>query len=312
MQPDRLDADDERALAELAGRPDRAEGRRTTSRGRCWRCASTAGSWPGVDVRHPAGRLPGAARAAVLRAGRSGAALPAPRTARRRRRPDSGQLTLDGGAGRVGRCSSRGRDGPGRRRPGPGDALRRGAAERGGARLLAELELPLTYVLADIEAVGIAVDTDLLLDLQSELRRRREGRRAGGARGGRPAVQPGLAQATAGDPVRPARAAQDQADQDRLHDRRRRAGRAVRADEQPAARAAAAAPRGRPAEDGRRFAAAADRRSRAASTRPSTRPSPPPAGCPSSIRTCRTSRCGRPRVAGSGRRSSSAVGLRVR
>ena len=31
------------------------------------------------------------------------------------------------------------------------------------------MELPLTYVLADIEAVGIAVDTDRLLDLQSEL-----------------------------------------------------------------------------------------------------------------------------------------------
>jgi len=35
--------------------------------------------------------------------------------------------------------------------------------------LLADLELPLTYVLADMEAAGIAVDTDVLLDLQSEL-----------------------------------------------------------------------------------------------------------------------------------------------
>ena len=38
-----------------------------------------------------------------------------------------------------------------------------------GAELLADMELPLTYVLADMEAVGIAADTDALLSLQSEL-----------------------------------------------------------------------------------------------------------------------------------------------
>jgi DNA polymerase I len=42
--------------------------------------------------------------------------------------------------------------------------------ESGGAsRLLGEMELPLTYVLADMEAAGIATDTDALLDLQAEL-----------------------------------------------------------------------------------------------------------------------------------------------
>ncbi len=42
--------------------------------------------------------------------------------------------------------------------------------DRGGAaRLLSELELPLTFVLADMEAVGIAADTDALLALQAEL-----------------------------------------------------------------------------------------------------------------------------------------------
>jgi DNA polymerase-1 len=42
--------------------------------------------------------------------------------------------------------------------------------ERGGAaKLLAELELPLTFVLADMEQVGIATDTGALLDLQLEL-----------------------------------------------------------------------------------------------------------------------------------------------
>ncbi len=39
----------------------------------------------------------------------------------------------------------------------------------GASRLLAEMELPLTYVLADMEAAGIATDTDALFELQSEL-----------------------------------------------------------------------------------------------------------------------------------------------
>ena len=38
-----------------------------------------------------------------------------------------------------------------------------------GAELLRDMEIPLTYVLADMEAVGIAVSTDALLDLQSDL-----------------------------------------------------------------------------------------------------------------------------------------------
>jgi DNA polymerase-1 len=42
-------------------------------------------------------------------------------------------------------------------------------ARDGAVGLLRDLELPLTYVLADMEATGIAVDTDALLELQSEL-----------------------------------------------------------------------------------------------------------------------------------------------
>src|SRR6202012_2247824 len=42
--------------------------------------------------------------------------------------------------------------------------------EAGGqTQLLADLELPLTYVLSDMEATGIAMDTDALLSLQAEL-----------------------------------------------------------------------------------------------------------------------------------------------
>jgi DNA polymerase-1 len=45
-----------------------------------------------------------------------------------------------------------------------------GELQRGGAsRLLAEVELPLTFVLADMETTGIAADVDALLALQAEL-----------------------------------------------------------------------------------------------------------------------------------------------
>ncbi|MGI8666634.1 MAG: DNA polymerase I [Jatrophihabitans sp.] len=49
------------------------------------------------------------------------------------------------------------------------DALDVELAGRGGTSLLTDLELPLTFVLAEIEATGIAVDADLLIELQSEL-----------------------------------------------------------------------------------------------------------------------------------------------
>ncbi len=49
------------------------------------------------------------------------------------------------------------------------DALDTDLEARGATRLLTEMELPLTVVLADMEAVGIAVDTDHLSGLRSEL-----------------------------------------------------------------------------------------------------------------------------------------------
>ena len=48
------------------------------------------------------------------------------------------------------------------------DALDADLAERGGSELLAGLELPLAFVLADLEAAGIAVDQEMLSDLESE------------------------------------------------------------------------------------------------------------------------------------------------
>ncbi len=82
---------------------------------------------------------------------------------------ETGQLTLDGGldeadtavaeAGSIEAAAIRDL----------ADAFNTDLEERGAARLLTEMELPLTYVLADIEAIGIALDTERLLDLQSEL-----------------------------------------------------------------------------------------------------------------------------------------------
>jgi DNA polymerase I len=48
------------------------------------------------------------------------------------------------------------------------DALDAELAQRGGTELLAELELPLEYVLADLEAAGIAVDGEALSALEAE------------------------------------------------------------------------------------------------------------------------------------------------
>src|SRR6201999_2718548 len=48
------------------------------------------------------------------------------------------------------------------------DALDAELAEKAGTELLAELELPLEYVLADLETAGIAVDHDLLSSLEAE------------------------------------------------------------------------------------------------------------------------------------------------
>jgi DNA polymerase I len=82
---------------------------------------------------------------------------------------ESGQLTLDGGVDESDDALAE------------VEALRASAVKDlaaafdteldhgGAARLLAELELPLTFVLADMEAVGIATDTDALLSLQAEL-----------------------------------------------------------------------------------------------------------------------------------------------
>jgi DNA polymerase I len=82
---------------------------------------------------------------------------------------DNGQLTLDGGVeeSEVARSEAEAVKAAAIREL--ADALDRELEERGGGILLTGLELPLTYVLAEMEATGIAVDADHLIELQSEL-----------------------------------------------------------------------------------------------------------------------------------------------
>ena len=123
---------------------------------------------------------------------------------------------------------------------------------RGGTGLLADVELPLIDVLARMEQVGIAVDYDLLERARGGLRRPGARGRRRGVRRRRQGGQPRLAQAAAGGAVRRARHAEDQAHQDRLHHRRRRAAGPLREDRAPVPRAPARAPRRDPAApDGR-------------------------------------------------------------
>ncbi len=82
---------------------------------------------------------------------------------------DSGQLTLDGG---IEESDDALAEVETVRAAAVKDLAAAFEGELGGsaaATLLASMELPLTYVLADMEAVGIAADTDALLALQAEL-----------------------------------------------------------------------------------------------------------------------------------------------
>ena len=83
--------------------------------------------------------------------------------------PATGQLTLDGGLEESDNARAQAEAVRASAIRDLADALDAELATRGGAALLTDLELPLTFVLADIEATGIAVDVDHLTELQSEL-----------------------------------------------------------------------------------------------------------------------------------------------
>ncbi len=82
---------------------------------------------------------------------------------------ESGQLTLDGGLDESDQAIADIEAVRAAAVKDLADALDADLEPRGATRLLAEMELPLTFVLADMEAVGIAADTDKFLELQSEL-----------------------------------------------------------------------------------------------------------------------------------------------
>ena len=234
------------------------------------------------------------------------AALPQARAAGRR---DDGRRPAQLRLGRRRRPRRRDRDAAGPRGARPRRRARRRARRTGAApRLLADVELPLVDVLAEMEQTGIAVDTDRLEELEARVRRPRCSDAADEAYAvDRQGDQPRLAQAAAGGALRRARHAEDQAHQDRLHHRRRRAAGALREDRAPvpaapAARTATPSGCGRPsracsrpcADDGRIHTTfnQTDRRHRPAVVAPTP--------------TCRTSRSAPRRAAGSARRSWSA------
>jgi DNA polymerase-1 len=82
---------------------------------------------------------------------------------------ESGQLTLDGGLDESNDAIAEAETVRASAIKDLADAFEDELARSRGAELLVDMELPLTYVLADMEAVGIAADTDGLLDLQAEL-----------------------------------------------------------------------------------------------------------------------------------------------
>ncbi|MDQ4118583.1 MAG: DNA polymerase I [Actinomycetota bacterium] len=82
--------------------------------------------------------------------------------------PDDGQLSLLGGAEAADDEAARQEMLAASAIQELADALDADLAERGGSELLADLELPLAFVLADLEAAGIAVDHEMLSALESE------------------------------------------------------------------------------------------------------------------------------------------------
>jgi DNA polymerase-1 len=82
---------------------------------------------------------------------------------------ESGQLTLDGGLDESDDALADAETVRATAIKDLADAFEAELARSRGAELLVDMELPLTYVLADMEAIGIAVDADGLVALQSEL-----------------------------------------------------------------------------------------------------------------------------------------------
>ena len=186
------------------------------------------------------------------------------------------------------------------------DALDEELARIDSSSLLGNMELPVQRVLAEMETAGIAVDLEQLGRAAERVRRPDPRRRRGRVRGDRQADQPRLAQTAAGGAVRRAGDAEDQAHQDRLHHRRRRAAVAVRQDRATRSCSICSPTATPPGSRSPSTGCSIRWPPTAGSTPRSTRRSPPPVGCRRPSRICRTSRSAPRRAAGSATRSSSA------
>ncbi|MDT4921373.1 MAG: polymerase, partial [Pseudonocardiales bacterium] len=82
---------------------------------------------------------------------------------------ESGQLTLDGGLDESEDALADAETVRASAVKDLADSFAGELARSRGAELLVDMELPLTYVLADMEAIGIAIDADGLIALQAEL-----------------------------------------------------------------------------------------------------------------------------------------------
>ncbi len=218
VDPTRLGAEDEAALAGWLADPDQPKAVHDV-KGPLLALAAHGLTLAGVTSDTALAAYLASARPAFFRPRRSGAALPATGAAGRDRRDlDRWSAELrrqadeDGLAAEDGLRARAVRD--------LAIALEQDLERRGGTRLLREIELPLVGVLSDMERVGIAADTEHLERLSSAVRGGGEPFGSGGVRGRRARVQPRLAQAAAGRALRGAQAAEDEADQDRLHHRR--------------------------------------------------------------------------------------------
>ena len=213
------------ALGRVAGRPGRAQGGARRQGRRCSRCAARGWTLRRRRQRHRAGRLPGAARASAPSTSPTWRCATCTASCAPAARPTSGQLTFDGGEDEADAATPTRRWSRPARSLDLADALDAELAERGGDRAAAPTS----------SCRWSACSADMERDRHRRRRRRTwpswrpsspaqvEAGRAGRLRGRSAGVQPRLAQAAAGGAVRRAGHAQDQADQDRLHHRRRRA-----------------------------------------------------------------------------------------
>ena len=240
IDPAALTEDDEQALAGWLADPAQAKALHD-AKGPLHALAARGLELAGLTTRHRAGRLPGAARPALLRPGRPGAALPGQGAGRGGGTP-TGQLTLDLSGDEDG--EARGGDRAGAARPGHRRAGRRAGRRPGPARRQRAAARRRAAAGQRAGRDGAGRDRRRHRSLRGHVGqpgRRGEGGRAGRVRGRRARVQPGLAQAAAGSAVHRAGPAQDQADQDRVHHRLRGADQPARADRAPGAGAPAAA-----------------------------------------------------------------------